>query len=184
MSRVGIFLADGFEEIEGLTVVDLLRRAGIQIDTISIMKRKEITGAHDIIVMADKLFEDVTSEEYCMLILPGGMPGTKNLGAHEGLVRLLKQYADENKLISAICAAPSVLGDNGILKGKRAICYPGFEERLEGAVITEQSVVKDGNIITSQGMGTAMDFGLAIIERLIDKETALKIKTSICYKNE
>lgn len=184
MSKVGIFLADGFEEIEGLTVVDLLRRAGIQIDTISIMKRKEITGAHNIIVMADQLFEDMTSEEYCMLILPGGMPGTKYLGAHEGLVRLLKHYADENKFISAICAAPSVLGDNGILKGKRAICYPGFEERLEGAVITEQSVVEDGNIITSQGMGTAMDFGLAIIERLLDKETALKIKTSICYRNE
>lgn len=184
MSKVGIFLADGFEEIEGLTVVDLLRRAGIQIDTISIMKRKEITGAHNIIIMADQLFEDVINEEYNMLILPGGMPGTKNLGAHEGLVKLLKQFAEEKKNISAICAAPSVLGDNGILKGRKAICYPGFEERLEGAAIKEEPVVVDENIITSQGMGTAIDFGLAIIEKLINKETALKIKASICYRNE
>lgn len=184
MSKVGIFLADGFEEIEGLTVVDLLRRAGIEIDLISITKKKEVTGSHQIVVLADKLYEEVTLQKYDMLVLPGGMPGTKNLGAHEELVTLLKQFAKEDKKISAICAAPSILGDNEILNGRQAICYPGFEERLKGAVIIEKNVVVDGNIITSKGMGTAIDFGLTIIETLINKETAIKIQTAICYKSE
>ncbi|KAB1440975.1 DJ-1 family glyoxalase III [Candidatus Galacturonibacter soehngenii] len=184
MSKVGIFLADGFEEIEGLTVVDLLRRAEIEIDMISITKKREVTGAHQIVVLADKLFEEVSFETYDMLVLPGGMPGTKNLGACEGLVTLLKQFAKEKKNISAICAAPSVLGDNEILKGKHAICYPGFEERLKGAVIEEKNVVVDENIITSKGMGTAIDFGLAIIEKLVNQKTALKLKAAICYKSE
>ncbi|WP_099470003.1 DJ-1 family glyoxalase III [Konateibacter massiliensis] len=183
MVKVGIFLADGFEEIEGLTVVDLLRRAGIDTDTVSISKTKEVTGAHNIVVMADKLYEETADREYDMLILPGGMPGTKNLGAKEALVERLKRYAREDKNIAAICAAPSVLGDNGILKGKKATCYPGFEERLTGAAVSYDNVVTDGNIITSRGMGTAMDFGFAIIEKLINKETALKIKASICYNN-
>ena len=184
MSKVGIFLADGFEEIEGLTVVDLLRRAGIDIDMISITKTKEVTGSHQIVILADKLYEEVTVQNYDMLVLPGGMPGTKNLGAHKELVTLLKQFAKEEKRISAICAAPSILGDNGILDGKQAVCYPGFEERLKGAVIKDKNVVVDGCIITSKGMGTAIDFGLVIIETLINKETALKVKTSICYKSE
>lgn len=184
MSKVGIFLADGFEEIEGLTVVDLLRRAEIEIDMISITKKREVTGAHQIVVLADKLFEEVSFENYDMLVLPGGMPGTKNLGACEELITLLKQFSKEKKNISAICAAPSVLGDNEILKGKHAICYPGFEERLKGAVIEEKNVVVDENIITSKGMGTAIDFGLAIIEKLVNQETALKLKAAICYKSE
>lgn len=184
MSKVGIFLADGFEEIEGLTVVDLLRRADIEIDMISITKQREVTGAHHIVILVDKLFEEVCLQSYDMLVLPGGMPGTKNLGAHEGLITLLKQFAKEEKNISAICAAPSILGDNELLKGKQAICYPGFEEKLKGAVIEEKNVVVDGNIITSKGMGTAIDFGLAIIEKLINKETALKMQAAICYKSE
>lgn len=183
MSNVGIFLADGFEEIEGLTVVDLLRRANVEIDTISITGKKQVTGSHHITVMADKLYEEVEEKIYDMVVLPGGMPGTKYLGEHDGLVRLLKKYAEEKRNIAAICAAPSVLGDNGILKGKKAICYPSFEERLEGAIVTLQSVVVDENIITSRGMGTAIDFGLAIIEKLLDKETALKVKDSICYNS-
>lgn len=182
MSKVGIFLADGFEEIEALTVVDLLRRANIEIDTISIMKQNEVTGSHQITVLADKLFEEAACLEYDMLALPGGMPGTKNLGAHEGLQKILMQFSNEEKNISAICAAPSVLGDAGILKGKQAVCFPGFEERLKGAVVTEEKVVVDGNIITSRAMGTAIDFGLAIIEKLTDKETAKKIQKSICYQ--
>lgn len=184
MNRVGIFLADGFEEIEGLTVVDVLRRAGIEIDMISIMSGKEVTGSHNIVILADKLFEEIESKDYDMLVLPGGMPGTKNLGAHEGLTNLLKQFAKEKKNISAICAAPSVLGDHGILNGKNAVCYPGFEERLEGAIVKADNVVIDGNIITSKGMGTAIDFGLAIIEVILNKETAQKIQSSICYKSE
>ncbi|PXV89105.1 4-methyl-5(b-hydroxyethyl)-thiazole monophosphate biosynthesis [Lachnotalea glycerini] len=181
MSRVCVFLADGFEEIEGLTVVDLLRRAGIETDTVSIMKRKEVNGAHNIIIMSDKLYEEVDYNNYDMLVLPGGMPGTLNLGSHKSLAALLKQFASEGKNISAICAAPSVLGDNGILKGKRAVCYPGFEERLAGAVVSNEKTIVDGNIITGKAMGTAIDFGLAIIEKLINQETANKIKASICY---
>jgi 4-methyl-5(b-hydroxyethyl)-thiazole monophosphate biosynthesis len=183
MCKVCVFLADGFEEIEGLTVVDLLRRAGIVTNTVSIMNRKEIQGAHNITVIADQLFEEADFREYDMLVLPGGMPGTLNLGAHKELVELLKQAASDGKNIAAICAAPSVLGDNGILKGKRAICYPGFEDRLAEAIITKENVVVDKNIITSRGMGTAIEFGLAIIEKLINQETALKISNSICYNN-
>lgn len=181
MSTAGIFLADGFEEIEGLTVVDLLRRAGIETDTISIMDSKEIKGAHNIIVYADKLFKEIGDKDYDMLVLPGGMPGTLNLGAHQGVIALVEKFAAEGKNISAICAAPSVLGDHGILKGKRAVCYPGFEERLTGAIVSKEKVEVDQNIITSRGMGTAIDFGLAIIEKLLNKEAALKIQTSICY---
>jgi len=183
MSKVCIFLANGFEEIEGLTVVDLLRRAGIEIDMISITEQREVTGSHNIKVTSDKLFSEADYESYDMLVLPGGMPGTLNLGAHEDLVALIKNYQKEGKWITAICAAPSILGDNNILEGKKAICYPGYEERLTKAIITNEKVVTDQNIITSRGMGTAIDFGLVIIEKLINQETALKIKNSICYEN-
>lgn len=183
MSKVCVFLVDGFEEIEGLTVVDLLRRANIETDMVSIMKRKEITGAHNIVVIADKLYEEVDYTDYDMIVLPGGMPGTLNLGAHEGVVKQIKQFVAAGKNISAICAAPSILGENGILEGKRAVCYPGFEEKLLKATVTKEKVEVDQGIITSRGMGTANDFGLAIIEKLINQETALKIKNSICYNN-
>jgi 4-methyl-5(b-hydroxyethyl)-thiazole monophosphate biosynthesis len=183
MNKVCVFLADGFEEIEGLTVVDLLRRAGIDTEMVSIMKSKEIKGAHNIIVMADKLYEEVDYSDYNMLVLPGGMPGTLNLGEHEGVVMQIKQFADAGKYISAICAAPTILGDHGILAGKRAVCYPGYESRLTNAIVTKEKVEVEQSIITSRGMGTAMDFGLAIIEKLINQETALKIKNSICYNN-
>jgi protein deglycase len=183
MNKVCVFLADGFEEIEGLTVVDLLRRVELEIHMVSIMKSKKVTGSHNITVMCDKLFEEVDYEEYDMIVLPGGMPGALKLSEHEGVVSQIRQFHKEGKMIAAICAAPSILGDSGILKGRKAVCYPGFEGRLTGAIVTNEKVEVDENIITSRGMGTANDFGLAIIEKLINQEVALKIKNSICYNS-
>ena len=133
MSEVCVFLADGFEEIEGLTVVDLLRRAGIETRTVSIMGQEEIQGAHGIIVKADSLFENTDFSEVKMLVLPGGMPGTIHLKEHKGLEELILKHNEEKKYLAAICAAPTVFGGMGILKGKKAICYPGMEEGLTGA---------------------------------------------------
>lgn len=181
MAKIGVFLADGFEEIEGLTVVDILRRAGVEVAAISIMGRKEIYGAHEITVLADVLYEDAVFESFDGLVLPGGMPGTTHLGAHDGVKKQIKEFAAEGKLVAAICAAPSVLGENGILKGKKAVCYPSFEEKLEGAEVLFEEVVQDGNVITSRGMGTAIPFSLKIIEYLINQEKAEEIAESIIY---
>ena len=179
--QVSVFRADGFEEIEGLTVVDLLRRAGITVTTVSITGASLIHGAHGIDVQADKLFEEMNYENQDMLVLPGGMPGTIHLGEHKGLERLLIQFYQEKKYIAAICAAPSVFGQYGFLKGKKATSYPGFEEKLEGATYVTEAVAVSEYVITSRGMGTAIDFSLALIEQLIDKEKAEEIGKSIIY---
>lgn len=182
MAKIGVFLADGFEEIEGLTVVDILRRAGVEVTMISIMGRKEIHGAHQITVLADALYEEISFEELDGVVLPGGMPGTANLGAHDGVKEQIAAFAASGKLVAAICAAPSVLGENGILKGKTAACYPGFEEKLLGAEVTFEEVEKAGNVITSRGMGTAIPFAMALTEYLIDAKTAEKLSDAIIYK--
>lgn len=178
---VYLFLADGFEEIEGLTVVDLLRRAEIKITTVSITGSLKVTGAHAIHVEADGVYEDFDYGDADLLVLPGGMPGTKNLAAHKDLVNLLKKFKEEDKALAAICAAPSILGENGLLKDKQVTCFPGFEERLTGAKTTGARAVTDGNIITGKGMGTAIDFSLEIIRFLKDKETADSIGRVIQY---
>ena len=157
-----LFLAEGFEEIEGLTVVDLLRRAGIETITVSVMGREEIIGSHRIPVTADTLIGKVHPTKEDMLVLPGGMPGTLHLGDCEGLKGFLMKAAEENGRIAAICAAPSIFGHRGILQGKRACSYPCFEDHLEGAAVTAGPVEVDGNVITSRGMGTSIPFGLAI----------------------
>ena len=179
--QVCVFLADGFEEIEGLTVVDLLRRAGIEVTTVSITDSKTIHGAHGIDVLADRLFEEADFEVQDMLVLPGGMPGTLNLGAHEGVKEELAKAFAAGKFLAAICAAPSVLGKYGFLMGKKATSYPGFEAKLVGSECVLDSVVVDGNIITSRGMGTAIPFSLALIEQLLDAKTANKIGKAIIY---
>lgn len=181
MNKNYIFLANGFEEIEGLMVVDLLRRANIDITMVSISDKKEVTGGHSIPVIADANFKDIEFDNADMLILPGGMPGTTNLLEHEELIQLLKKHNKENKMIAAICAAPSILGVNGILEGKKATCFPGFEEKLNGAIYTNEKVVKDKNIITSKGLGTALEFGAAIIEHYKGKEAAENLKSSVQY---
>ncbi len=181
MAKVCIFLADGFEEIEGLTVVDLLRRAKIEITMVSITGKLEITGAHQIKVIADCLFDEYSYNDVDMLVLPGGMPGTINLGAHEGLVSLLNEFHEQGKYLSAICAAPSVLGEHGLLKGRCATCYPGFEDKLIGATFTGNKVEIDSNIITSKGLGTSIDFALSIITLLKGEEIAHNIGKAIQY---
>ncbi len=181
MSRVGIFFADGFEEIEGLTVVDILRRAGIDISMISINGKKKVTGAHGISFDTDEDIVQCDSDKLDMLVLPGGMPGTTNLAACEKLTEALKKADQEKRGIAAICAAPSVLGDLGFLKGKKAVCYPGFESRLTGAEVLAVSVVTDGHITTSRGMGTAIAFALELTKRLKDEETAKQVGRSILY---
>ena len=182
MKKLGVFMADGCEEIEALTVVDLARRAGIEVAMISITGEKLVKGAHGIDFLTDIPAEYMDFDMLDGIVLPGGMPGTLNLGANDYVQKIIAQFANEGKLVSAICAAPSVLGEAGLLKGKRATSYPGFEEKLLGAECCADSVVIDGNFITSRGMGTAIDFALAIIEYLIDTETADKLGAGIVYR--
>ena len=172
--NTAIFFADGFEEIEGLTVVDMFRRAGIPIQTISISDSLTVTGSHDIKVQADCLLKDFDFNTVEMLILPGGMPGTTNL----------MQFSRQGRYLAAICAAPSILGGLGILNGRVATCYPGFEKKLFGAYITTDPVAKDGHVITSRGMGTAIEFASALIAVIQDQEAADKIKESILYSSD
>lgn len=178
---VYLFMADGFEEVEGLTVVDLVRRAGIELKTVSVMGRIEVTGAHGIEVKADCLFEDM-KEPAEMLILPGGVPGTPNLKAHKGLQQLICKSAEQGIYLAAICAAPTVYGELGLLKGKKATCYPGLENGLLGAEVVYDNVAADGNFITSRGVGTAIDFSLRLVELLKNKAEADKIAKAIVYQ--
>lgn len=176
-----IFLADGFEEVEALTVVDLLRRADIGVDMVSITGNMQVTGAHGIAVQADVLFEQADLANADAFILPGGMPGTRNLEAYAPLIEALKQANEAGKVVCAICAAPLVLGVNHLLKGKKASCYPGFEKDLLGANVSYDAVSKDGNIITSRGMGTAIAFAGEIITTLLDAKTTENVLESIIY---
>jgi len=162
---VYMFLADGFEEVEALTPLDLLRRAGAEIKTVGIGK-KVITGAHGISVYADIIDSELESLDAEMIILPGGMPGTANLEASEVVMAAISRAVKNDAYIAAICAAPSILGKLGLLEGKKAVCYPGFEDSLKGAEIPIDGVVDDGKIITAAGMGVAYNFGLKLITAL------------------
>ena len=182
MSRIGIFMAEGCEEIEGLTVVDIVRRAGLEIDMISITDKAEVTSSHNVTFKTETVKAEADYESYDAIVLPGGMPGTLNLGADETVDRVIRKFADQGKLVCAICAAPSVLGLAGLLEGKKATCHPGFEEKLLGATCSEDEVVVDGNIITSRGMGTAIPFALEIVRYFTDDATVEKIKGGLVYK--
>lgn len=181
MNKVYVFFADGFEEIEGLTVVDMLRRVHVETVMVSMNDTKTVNGAHGIVIQADGVFGDYNYEDGVMAVLPGGMPGTNHLMAHEGLKKLLFTYNENKKYLAAICAAPSVLGMNGLLEGRHATCYPGFEEKLLGATAMPDAVVMDGNIITSRGMGTAISFGAALVSVLVSEETAEDLLKAIQY---
>ena len=179
--KVYIFLADGFEEIEGLTVVDIMRRAKIDVETISITGQKQINGAHKIIVEADRLFEETDFSDGDMLVLPGGMPGTFNLAGNETLAALIRSYDDQEKKLAAICAAPSILGVMGILKDKNAVCFPGFEEKLAGANVLDVPAVTDKNVTTGRGMGAATDFALELIRVLQGEDKAKEMAEKIVF---
>ena len=165
MKTIFVFLAEGFEEIEALTPVDVLRRAGLSVETVSVMEEQVVTGAHGVPVLADKMFADINPEDAEMILLPGGMPGATNLDAHEGLSQMILDFAKEEKPLAAICAAPLVFGNRGLLQDKKATCYPGFETYLQGADYTAALVEKDGNFITAKGPGAALEFAFDIVEK-------------------
>lgn len=169
--NVIVFLATGFEETEAIATIDVLRRAGINATTVSISGDYDVTSAHNVTIIADTLFEETDFSQIDVLVLPGGMPGAKNLKEHKGLRTLLTAFSkDTNKYIGAICAAPMVLGDLGILNGKKATTYPGFESELKGATYTAEATTIDGRIITGKGPGFAFEFGLILVEIIAGKE--------------
>lgn len=182
MKKAYLFFATGFEEVEALTVVDILRRGQVDCKTVSIMGEQEVTSSHGITVKADLLFENQDLSDADMLILPGGIPGTPNLKAHKGLEELILQYKDEGKFLAAVCAAPTIYGEMGLLEGKDATCYPGMEEGLLGANQKTDKVVCDGQFITSRGMGTCVDFGLVLLGKLEGEEKAEEIAHKIVYR--
>ena len=179
MKDVFIFLAEGFEEMEAVGTIDVLLRGELNVTVVSISEEKTVVGAHNISVVADKLFSEVDFSSGKMLVLPGGMPGASNLNAHSGLKALIQQYNSEGKKLAAICAAPLVFGGLGLFNGKKATTYPGFESTLTGATVVEKGTVKDGNIITGRGPGFVMDFGLAIVEELQGKAKADEVASGL-----
>ena len=181
MSKVALMIAPGCEEIEALTVTDILRRANITLDMISITDEPKATGSHGITFETDAVIADADFAGYDAIVLPGGMPGTTNLGANATVVAQIKEFAANGKTVAAICAAPTVLGANGLLEGKKATCYPGLEDKLTGAEKLTDEVVIDGNIITSRGMGTAIPFALALVARFTDEAAAKKLGEGIVY---
>ena len=173
-------LAEGFEEIEALTVVDILRRAEIEVKTVSVSGNKIVSGGHGIAVETDIFIDEADVSD--MLFLPGGMPGVTNLEAEPAVKKLIEEYFSSEKYIAAICAAPSIIGKMDLLSGKKATCYPGFEQYLNGAEAVTDSVVKDGKILTSRGAGTAGELGFAIVGIFRGKEVADKLRKGMIYE--
>lgn len=181
MKQAVMLFAEGYEEVEALMTADILLRGGVDLKLVSITDDTEMTGSHGITVQMDLTLGEVDVDKQDAVILPGGMPGTLNLGESRAVTEVLQKMAAEGKVVGAICAAPSVLGQCGILKGKRATCYPGFEEKLEGAEFVHEMAVADGNIITSRGLGTAMEFGFLLVEKLVSREKADEIREQIVF---
>lgn len=176
---VYLFLANGFEEIEALCPLDLLRRAGVEVKTVAISAEGlAVTGAHGITVMADMAETDLDPEAE-MLILPGGMPGAANLDASPTVDAAIASAVKRGSFLAAICAAPMILGRRGLLAGREAICFPGFEDELKGAVLSSARVVRDGRVITAAGMGVALDFGLALVAALQGDGAAEKLRSAV-----
>ena len=181
MSRTAIFFATGYEEIEALTVVDILRRAGEEITMVSVTDERSVTSSHGVEVTMDKVLSEVNFDETDVIVLPGGMPGTKNLEACAALMEQVDAFVQAGKSVAAVCAAPSILGHRGHLNGKKACSFPDMESQLEGAEVLREPAVIDGNIITGRGMGAAIPFGLAILEKLQGKEAAEAMGRKIVY---
>lgn len=184
MAKVYEFLANGFEDIEALAPVDILRRGGLEVVTVSITGSEYVESAHGVEVKADVWFEDVESfDDADLLLLPGGMPGAANLDMHHQLGQVLIDHCERGKLMGAICAAPLVLGRRGLLDGRHATCYPGFEQYLDGAEITHELVTEDGNIITGEGPAAAFEYGYRLLARFVPAEDVEALKEGMRYKH-
>lgn len=175
-----VFLANGFEETEAITPIDMLRRCGKEVITVGVTG-KVVAGSHNIPVVCDITVDETVTEGLEMIVLPGGMPGTKNLAANSRVAELIRFCSDKSILIGAICAAPSVLGEMGLLEGRKAVCYPGFEDALKGAEVLTVPAVRDGNIITARGAGAALEFSYELISALIDNAAAEKLAGNIVW---
>lgn len=182
MKTVALFLANGFEEIEALGTVDILRRANINVITASISDALEVEGAHNIRVVADKLFSQLDFSSIDVLVLPGGMPGAKHLNEHAELKSKLVEFANKGNCVAAICAAPIVLGGLGLLDGKKATAYPGFESQLSGAEIVTDNVVVSDNIITGRGPAFVYDFALQLVEAIAGFESRKEVESGLLLK--
>ena len=177
-----MYFAPGFEETEAIASLDVIRRAGIEIRSVGVGS-KQITGSHKITVVCDMDTEEATFTGLDGIVLPGGMPGTVNLDESERVNEAIEFCSANGKLLSAICAAPMILGKRGLLSGKNAVCYPGFEKYLEGANVPDEYVVTDGNVITARGMGSAVEFGLAIAAYFKGKDAANELRDTLeCYR--
>ncbi len=181
MAKVYEFLADGFEEIEALAVVDILRRGGVNIKTVSIMQREWVETSHGVTLKADLVFEDADFSDADLLLLPGGMPGSLHLKNHEGLKEVLLAHAKAGKRVGAICAAPMVLAAHGLLDGKKATCYPGFEKYLENAEYTAQLVQEDGNITTGEGPAATLPYAYTLLGYFVSEAQVQEIKDQMLY---
>lgn len=174
-----VFLAEGFEEIEALAPIDIMRRAGIEVYTVGV-GHKTVTGAHSIPVVADIIDCEIGPDKDCEgILLPGGMPGTLNLEKSASVQKFIDYCAENCRLLAAICAAPSILGHKGLLQGKKAVCFPGFEEQLAGAEVCDDAVVRDGNIITGCGAGAALKFGFEIVKYIQNEASAKHFKDAM-----
>lgn len=182
MAKAYVFLADGFEDIEALAPVDILRRGGLNVKTVSINATDMVASAHGVQVKADMMFADADYSDADLLMLPGGMPGAKNLDEHEDVRAALVRHAEQHKLIGAICAAPMVLGHLGLLRGKRATCYPGFETELEGATYTAEPCTADGNIITGKGPGASFAYAYRLLEEFKGAGVVEELKKGMMYE--
>ena len=180
MSKAYVFMANGSEEVEALMVVDILRRAKVDVDIVSVTGENVVVGSHNIRVIADKLVEDI-EDNADLIVLPGGIPGTYNLRDNQRLSEIVTEQYKSGRYVSAICAAPTILGGLGILEGRHACCYPGYEEELNCYETCMDAVVVDDNVITSRGLGTAADFGLALVSLLTDEETAEALSNKIIH---
>lgn len=178
MSKVVIILADGFEELEAVAVIDVLRRAGIEVVSAG-LHEGPVSSTRNIKIIPDTVIDTVASDDFDMLVLPGGMPGAANLNADARVRDLIRDFNSKGKMTGAICAAPYVLADAGILDGKRVTSYPSFKDKLGSAIYEEKTVVEDGNILTSRGPGTALCFALAIVEKLAGREKAEQVKEAM-----
>ena len=180
--KIIVFLAEGFEEVEALTVVDYLRRVDIEVSMVSVTEEKSVKGAHSIEVIADKVISEIDDlKSYDGLVIPGGLPGATNLRDNKDLIEIVKDMNKHEKLIAAICAGPIVLAKAGIINNRKVTSYPGFEDQLKKSMYVEHSVVADGNIITSRGPSLAVNFALEIVRYLLGEEKEQELKEDILY---